>query len=226
MIDEHGDRMFPSGARFSDSFIAFQFSTRGFQPVMMAAQPREDLSTIMYLGQSVVESHPEVMAWKLPPPSPVNINIDSLEVSSGEYNGLGHVGLGSLYPVIHGYKNTAALGLRANIFDPLLLHYADVSVSYSPHKSLSPQERWHVAFNYSYWQWKVRASYNGADFYDLFGPTKRSRKGNVVAVTYSDYLVDDRPTTVEYSLGAGAYWGLERLPYAQNIEVTFDRFGR
>ena len=207
-----------------DSFIAFQFSTRGFQPVMIAAQPREDLSAIAYLGQAVVESHPEVKTWKLPPPSPVLINIDSLEVASGEYNGLAQLELGSLYPVLHGYKNTVALGLRANVFDPLLLHNADLSISYSPNRNLPEAERLHGVFNYSYWQWKIRASYNGADFYDLFGPTKRSRKGNSVSVTYADMIVDDRPTTVEFSLGGSGYWGLERLPYAQNVEVTYDNF--
>jgi len=207
-----------------DSFLAFQFSTSGFQPVMIGVQPREDLNAITYLGQSVVESHPEVKAWKLPPPSPVHINIDSLQIASGDYNGLAHLGLGSLYPVLHGYKNTVAAGLRMNIFDPLLLHNADISVSYSPHRALPVRERLHILFNYNYWQWKLRASYNAADFYDLFGPTKRSRKGNTVSLTYADMLVDDRPTVVDFSLGAAYYWELERLPYAQNIEVTYDRF--
>ncbi len=208
----------------ADSFAAFRFSTRGFQPVMIAVRPREDLSAIAYLGQSVVETHPEVKAWKLPPPSPVNINIDSLEVSSGEYSGLAHLSLGSLAPIVHGYKSAVAWGLRASIFDPLLLHNADLSVSYSPHRSLANIERLHATFNYQYWQWKVRASYNAADFYDLFGPTKRSRKGNSLSVNYGDHLLDDRPTMMDYSLGLGAYWGLERLPYAQDIAVTYDRF--
>jgi hypothetical protein len=208
----------------ADSFAAFRFSTRGFQPVMIAVGPREDLSAIAYLGQSVVETHPEVKAWKLPPPSPVNINIDSLEVSSGEYSGLAHLSLGSLAPIVHGYKSAVAWGLRASIFDPLLLHNADLSVSYSPHRSLADIERLHATFNYQYWQWKVRASYNAADFYDLFGPTKRSRKGNSLSVNYGDHLLDDRPTMMDYSLGLGAYWGLERLPYAQDIAVTYDRF--
>lgn len=207
-----------------DSFLAFQFSTRGFQPVMIGVETRQDLGVISYLGQSVVERHPEVESWKLPPPSPVNINIDSLQVSSGDYNGFGHLELGSVYPVVHGYKNTVAAGLRANIFDPLLLHNVDLSVSYSPHRDFPVSERLHLLFNYSYWQWKLRASYNGADFYDLFGPTKRSRKGNTVSVSYADMLVEDRPTVVDFSLSAGAYWGLERLPYAQNIEVTYDKF--
>lgn len=207
-----------------DSCVAFRFTGEGFLPVVVEAEARDDLNAIAYLGQSVIETHPVLESWKLPPPSPVLINVDSLQISSGEYNGLSHMNLASLYPVVQGYKSSVAWGARATLFDPLLLHNADLTLSYSPHRDLEQAERFHAAFNYQYWQWKIRLAFNAADFYDLFGPTKRSRKGNAVSATYTDLLVDDRPTSVQYSLAAAAYWGLERLPYAQDIAVTYDRF--
>jgi hypothetical protein len=208
----------------ADSTIAFRYTAKGFLPVMIANRTCDDVSAISYLGHSLFERHPELAKWKLPPPSPLQINIDSLTISSGMYDGFSHLNLGSIYPVVHGYKSSVAVGLRSNFFDPLLLHDLVFSLSYSPSQSLPIEERFHAMMNYEYLQWKARASYNFADFYDLFGPTKRARKGYTVSVRYSDAILNDRPTTLEYSLAAAAYWGLERLPYAQNIAVTYDNF--
>ncbi len=207
-----------------DSLVAFRYTARGFLPVMIANTTRDDVHAISYLGQSVVDMHPVVKDWILPPPSPQRINIDSLTVSAGDYSGLAHIQLGSIYPIGQGYKNTVAWGARANLFDPLLMHNFEMTASYSPNQGLDPAERFHASLRYTYWQWSIRAGYNSADFYDLFGPTKRSRKGNSVTVGYHDNILDDRPSALDYSLSVSAFWGLERLPYSQNIAVTYDKF--
>ncbi len=77
---------------------------------------------------------------------------------------------------------------------------------------------------YEHAAWTVRAAYNLADFYDLFGPTKVSRKGYSLGLTYADYILYDRPTTLEYTLGIAGYAGLERLPLYQNVATTYDNF--
>ncbi len=208
----------------ADSVLAFRYTAKGFLPVMIANTTRDDVHAISYLGQSVVDLHPEVKEWKLPPPTSRVINLDSLTVATGEYNGLESIQLGSIYPVAQGYKNTVAWGARANLFDPLLMHSLEMTASYSPNQGLTRDERFHTSVRYRYWQWSLKAGYNSADFYDLFGPTKRSRKGYAFTLGYSDGILDDRPVTLDYSLSASAYWGLERLPYSQNIAVTYDRF--
>ena len=38
------------------------------------------------------------------------------------------------------------------------------------------------------WDWKLTGYYNYADFYDLFGPTKVSRKGESLKLAHSQYL--------------------------------------
>ncbi len=35
----------------------------------------------------------------------------------------------------------------------------------------------HASFDAHFWDWKLSGYYNYADFYDLFGPTKLSRRG-------------------------------------------------
>jgi hypothetical protein len=78
--------------------------------------------------------------------------------------------------------------------------------------------------NFHYWRWRLFGTYNGADFYDLFGPTMTSRKGNSLGLQYREFLVFDEPKTMDYVLGATGYWGLERLPDFQNVSTSFDRF--
>jgi hypothetical protein len=89
---------------------------------------------------------------------------------------------------------------------------------------LPPDERWHASAQFKYWRWNFKATYNWADFYDLFGPTKVGRKGYSLGVQYREYLVFDEPKLMDYSFTLTRYGGLERLPEAQNVTVSFDNF--
>lgn len=208
----------------ADSVLAFRFSAKGFTPVLLRARSLDDVSAIQYLGARVAERHPVVQDWKLPPPSPSRINVDSLTIASGDYEGLGALALDSGYPIVQGYKSSVAVGMRLNLLDPLLLHSLDVSALYSPNPSFPVEERFHATVRYRYAGWSVAGNYNGADFYDLFGPTKVSRKGYSLTASYGDYLLDDRPRSLKYSIRAGGYGGLERLPAFQNIATTTSDF--
>src|SRR6516162_7032741 len=129
-----------------------------------------------------------------------------------------------MYPIVEGYKDLVAYGLCLNIADPLGLHSLSMTASYSPYAFLPPDERFHASLEYRYWQWKLTSAYNGADFYDLFGPTKTSRKGYAAELSYTDYLLNDRPSLLEYSLSAAGYSGFEALPDYQNVATTYDKF--
>ena len=67
----------------ADSLLVFRYTARGFVPAMMGIRPLTDVSGVPYLGGVIWEEYPAVQGWKLPPPSPVRINIDSLTVSPG-----------------------------------------------------------------------------------------------------------------------------------------------
>jgi len=207
-----------------DSLLAFHFTGKGFEPVLLANQTVSNVNAIRYFGQEVFDRHPVLRSWALKPPSPASINIDSLTVSREEYGGFSAMGLGSLYPIVEGFKEFPAYGFRMNLSDPILLHNIDMTASYSPNRLLPENQRLHAAFNYKIWNWKFSGTYNGADFYDLFGPTKTSRKGYSLSVQYKDFIIFDEPEIFEYQLKLAGYAGLERLPEFQNVSTSFDRF--
>ncbi|HMK39717.1 MAG TPA: hypothetical protein VK569_10275, partial [Bacteroidota bacterium] len=206
----------------ADSLLAFHFTGRGFEPVVIANQTVRDVSPVGYLGQAVVDSFPVLKTWALPPPAAVNS--DSVTVVSGTYSPMGNIRLASLYPVAEGYKVYAGYGLRVNFADPMFLHRMDVSASYTPTRTVPPEERLHASLNYNFWEWGVSGSWNPADFYDLFGPTRVSRKGSSLGLSYKNYLTFEEPESLELQGNLTGYWGLERLPDYQNIAVTYSTF--
>ncbi len=205
-----------------DSLVVFNYTGQGFVPVVIANRPCYDVSPVHYLGQEIVERYPIVRTWTVG--SPLSVNFDSVVVSSGEYNGLANVKLQSGFPIIDGYKDYTSVGMRFNFLDPFQFYYINATVSYSPSPAAQPDERFHAKFNFQSFRWTLTGGYNSADFYDLFGPTKKSRKGYYGSLQYSDYLIFDTPETLEYTLRLAGYGGQETLPEYQNIAASFDRF--
>jgi hypothetical protein len=204
-----------------DSLIVFQYTGEGFIPGQIGIR-EHDVSAVKYLGQEIDERHPVVEQWTLG--SPRNVNIDSMITSAGDYSALGSVRMQSLYPVVEGYKEFVSLGARLNLSDPLQMNSVDLTASYSPNTQLPLEERFHAALNYNRWQWKVSASYNIADFYDLFGPKKISRRGYSLGVQFSDYIFYERPKSLDYTISLTGYGGLERLPDFQNVAASFEQY--
>jgi hypothetical protein len=204
-----------------DSLIVMRYTGDGFIPVMIANEPLENVSAINFLGNEIVKKHPIVKDWLLGPPSA--INIDSLTTSSGEYSSFGNIGLTSAYPIVEGYKDFAAVGMHVDFSDLLGLTGFEMTASYSPDQDLPSDERFHSKFNFHHWNWEFSATYNGSDFYDLFGPTKTSRKGYSLGIKYSKNLVYDKPKTLDFNISVTGYGGLERLPDFQNVAATFDK---
>jgi hypothetical protein len=199
------------------TLIAYQFTSQGFAPVRLEASRREDLNAIRYLGQQVVEKHPVVTTWNAG--SPARINLDEVTTYTGPYKPLKRLRTGSIYPVIEGYKGTVAAGLRWNIADPLGLRSIDVTAAVSP-----GDEKLHFKANYSGSPYHFTLQHNGSDFYDLFGPTKVSRKGDSIAGRYHRYLIYERPKLFEYTITAAAYTGLDTLPEYQNVRAPFRQY--
>lgn len=205
-----------------NTLMAYRYTGKGFLPVLLRDTTLEDVNAIYYLGQAIVDSFPVVTTWKLPPPSVVHP--ESLVVESGEYSGWEHLKLASIVPVAEGYKEYTALGLRSSTEDPLMSDVLNLTATYTPQPRVGSKERLHATAELDVWQWKFTAAYNGTNFYDLFGPTRTSRKGNAVGVRYQDYIIFDRPRTLQYTLALNGYSGLERQPEYQNIPTTFDQF--
>jgi hypothetical protein len=111
--------------------------------------------------------------------------------------------------------------MRAEIADALRVAGVNFSAGYSPDPNLPANERLHASFNAHVWNWKLRGYYNYADFYDLFGPTKVSRKGDSLDIGHSNFLIFDTPRTLELGWNVAGYGGMDRLPDYQNVVATY-----
>jgi hypothetical protein len=205
-----------------DSLIVFKFTGEGFVPGWIPNQPVKDVSAVRFLGQEVVTKYPIVKTWM--PGSPAAVPIESMTESIGPYNSWKDLKLNSAYPILEGYKDTVAVGVRLEFRNSLRFNGFDLSASYTPGPNIPADERAHLSFNYHLWDWTLSATYNGASFYDLFGPTKSSRKGYSVGLEYAKGLISDGPRMLDLNFAITGYGGLEKMPDYQNIDATYDKF--
>jgi hypothetical protein len=207
-------RPIPLGA---DSLIAFRYSGQGFVPSRIEAHPLEDVSAITFLGERVAEEHPVVKDWMVG--SPAAVAFDERQVGSREYKLAGGMQRESMYPVVQGYKNTAAVGYRFNASDPLQLNHLAITAAYSPTTSLPASERLHLDGEYRRYDWRGRVRWNAGDFYDLFGPTRTGRKGYLIEGGHVSTLVFDEPRRLDLDVSGTVAGELDRLPEYQNVPV-------
>ncbi|HXF59812.1 MAG TPA: hypothetical protein VN539_08300, partial [Candidatus Saccharimonadales bacterium] len=195
----------------------------GFVPALLDPKPVQDVSAITFLGQEITEKHPIVKSWIMP--SPARVNLDSLATYAGPYRPLRRLGLSSVYPIVEGYKDAAAVGLKLELSDPYGIDVLDLSSTVTPSSSLDPDERVHLTAGFKHFGWTAQAKWNSASFYDLVGPTKVGRKGYSAGLTYKHPFFYDPPRTFDMTLSGTGYGGLEVLPDAQNVETApgFDK---
>lgn len=195
--------------------IVLRYAAKGFVPTQIEAKPTEDLSAVTFLGEQVAAKYPEVQGWVAPTPS--TVPYESQILRRGAYRPARDLSLESLIPVFEGYKNSAGLGASARFSDPLGFDWLAVDASYSPDAGLPAKERLHFAAGAHHGDWTAGVAWNGADFYDLFGPTKRSLAGYNGYVSYDRPLVFDPPQTLDFLAKVAYYGGLDTLPGFQNI---------
>ncbi len=208
-----------------ESLLVFRYTADGFRPAIISSQRPEGLQVraITMLGQQVSERHPQVRDWVAERPG--LIDPEPLIISRGTYTPLKAIGLKSLYPVVEGYKAFSAFGLHAHLADKVSLEKIDLSATYTPNNDLEPRERIHLRLQVALRNWQFTATHNVADFYDLFGPTQTSRKGQSLQLQFNKTLIYDEPNRfLDYSIQAAGYFGLEQLPDYQNIAIEQGRF--
>jgi hypothetical protein len=209
-----------------DSVLVFRYSARGFIPSLIPNVVPDSVSAIKFLGNEIAEKRPEVQSWI--PKRDSSLNLDSLLATARPYHSLEHLVMNSMYPVVEGYQNAAgdraaAVGMRANLSDQVGATALNLTASYAPDRGLSSFERLHLRADFLSWNWKILAAVNRADFYDLFGPTKVSRRGYSLAVQYRGDLLLDDPKSVTYTLRVAGYSGLSTLPEFQNVAAPFSK---
>jgi hypothetical protein len=201
--------------------VVLTYTGEGFAPAIIEPRPVNDVSAITFLGALVAERYPVVKSWQVPPPS--TVDEEKLITPRGPYFPLRSVGLTNAYPVLQGYKNFAGIGYHFNFDDPLQFASFGVTAAYTPSTSLPPEERGHVDITGRYQYWTGELSWNRSDFYDLFGPTKRSRKGYAAKLGYDWELYNDEPRILDVLLNYAYYDQIDTLPGAQNVQTNFTR---
>jgi hypothetical protein len=201
------------------SLLVYEFTGEGFVPSIIDPVPLEDLSAITFLGSEIAKKHPVVRDWAVG--SPMQVPLDDLITHRGKYIPRKEIKLSSGYPVIQGYRDTVALGYNLNLRDPVGLNSLTLNASYSIDSSLPSSERLHADIEYKALNWRFRYWHNIADFYDLFGPTKRARKGDAFIAGYSKALIFDGPRKLNFEVDAAYYTGLDTLPNNQNVPTSF-----
>ena len=225
-----------------DKIFSFKYTSKGFKPVYIPNKPAEGVSDIEFLGNLTIKEHPELAKWQTDVPNSTNFDDASINSKVGFYDAKKEVELNYAYPIVVGYKNNFGIGYKFNFKDPLSLKTVDFSISYTPNQwkndvsswnsEIEKDEEFHASFNYSTskiggflaGKFDIFASYNNADFYDLFGPTQRSRKGLNFGVDYNKSIIYDSPKNLDLNLGLSAYYGLNQSPEFQQINFDNKEF--
>ena len=201
--------------------VVLNFTGQGFVPAVIEPRVVKDVSAIRFLGAELAARHPVVTTWGVPPPG--KVDYESQVTARGAYRPLRRLEVQSGFPVLQGYKDSVGLGYHVNLGDPLGFAAVGMTAGFTPDSALGRDERFHAELTGRYQNWHTRASWNRADFYDLFGPTKRSRKGYAVAAGYDDYLIYDEPRKLELRSEVAYYGKLDTLPDFQNVRAPVER---
>ncbi len=206
--------------RETGKLIALEYTGQGFTPVELDPKPLEDLSAVKFLGNEVATKHPVVKTWAVG--SPAKIPLDEKITRRGKYVPSDEMKVGAAYPIVEGYKGYASFGWHLMLEDALQFAKLYMTASYSTTESLKEAERFHFNIEYRTVNGYIRYWHNDADFYDLFGPTERSRKGDAILAGYKWPLIYDPPIQANLAMDAGYFTGLDTLPGNQNVPATAD----
>ena len=214
----------------NENLIVFHYTGEGFVPVRIRAEPLEDVAAIKFFGTQVINKHPQLKEWRAG--SPDSPPAESRIISEGEYVPAKNMRLESMFPTILGYKDSVSLGMKAIFSDPIRLDMLSVGAAYSVDSDLPSDERLNLSIDYTHTvisasplsgTWHLGARLNHADFYDLFGPTQTSRKGQRYFAGYEKTLIYDSPRRLAVAAEVNHYRDMDALPRYQNVETSIDK---
>jgi hypothetical protein len=208
------------------SLLVFRFTGEGFLPTRVDPEPVSDINPITFLGTLVAERHPVVRSWQVG--SPADVPLDDLITAERKYEPWENTGVEAIYPVVEGYKSSIGAGIHAQFSDDIWFNRLGITASVTPNQATS--EQGHVYIKHQYQRldellpgsWTTELKYNYADFYDIFGPTKVSKKGYSGEVAYRRPIIFDSPREMDLEIKAGYFGNLDEVPYAQDVDATFD----
>jgi hypothetical protein len=205
-----------------DKLIVFHYTGAGFVPAVIDPRPLEDVSAIRFLGAELAANQPAVTTWQVPPASAAD-PAAVVPIARGAYVPLENHRLRGAYPVLQGYKDSIGVGWHFDVADPFRFGVIALTAAYSVDGKVPANEKGHVDIDYRYLGWHAGFSWNHSDFYDLFGPTKLSRKGYAARFGYDRAIIFDLPRRLDLKSEFALYSQLDALPDFQNVQATSDR---
>ena len=204
------------------SLLVFRYTGEGFVPAIIAAAAAARTSApITFFGKQLVEKHPVLKQWAAGSPGAVPIEsmitrtrrLQPAEAACGSSRSIRSS---------QGYKDAVAYGaaraiLRSGVAERRQRH----GVRTRPPAALPASERAAPARRLPALRLDTGTRrWNGADFYDLFGPTKTSRRGyEVGARPHATLLIFDEPRRLTLKVDGRLAGNLDQLPEYQNVPV-------
>ena len=203
------------------NLVVLTYTGDGFVPAIIDPKPIEDVSAILFLGAELVEKYPVLKTWQVPGPG--NVDFDKEVIAKGPYAPLRNMALDNAFPIVTGYKDSIGIGYHFNFADPLSFANLGITAAYTPGQGIPGEQQGHVNIKGNYLGWRGEFYWNRTDFYDIFGPTKRSQKGYAAKVGYDWLVIYDEPRKLEVKVDYAYYDQIDTLPGAQNVDTTFTR---
>jgi hypothetical protein len=203
------------------NLVVLTYTGEGFVPAIIDPKPIEDVSAIKFLGAELVEKFPVLKTWQVPPPS--TVDYAKAVVAQGPYAPLRHVALDNAFPIVTGYKDAIGIGYHFNFADPVAFANLGITLAYTPGQDVPGEQQGHVNIKGNYLGWRGEFYWNRTDFYDIFGPTKRSQKGYAAKIGYDWLIIYDEPRKLEAKFDYAYYDQIDTLPGAQNVDTPFTR---
>ncbi len=191
-----------------DSLFAFEFTPKGFIPVIIPNKPAEYLPAIQYMGEEIVNKDPEVTHWTTP-----KYNVADFKkgiTKQKTYNSLANLKILTFIPVISGFREQKVFGFYSHISDPLIVNDLTMEFGVSLFNKNPQAPKYHLKAKYSYKRkYNVGIDYNAPDFYDLFNKRKRGMMGTKLSLGDVHYWIYDNPLKVKQTTEFDWYTGVE-----------------
>lgn len=205
---------------------AMEFSSDGMTPVTFDYQELNDANSVEFLGQKAFLKNPELAELTTLQHELPEISFGEVYDSVKEYKPFRELKFQGAYPDISGFTDrnawnnvTPVVGYHFAFYDPLSLASINLFLGTSPWSSNDWKNRFHATADICYWGWNLKATWNEACFYDLFGPRRSSRQGYSVELGYSASHTLQSPYKWSWGFDIGHYGNLDALPLYQEIAV-------
>ena len=195
-----------------DELIVFRYTGQGFVPARITATPIQDVNPITFLGEQTIEKHPVLKTWAAARRAPrsTTTRCPRPRARTGWAAASCRE---SFYPIVQGYKDTAAVGLRVQLLRSARLQPREsLRVVLAERRPARQRARASARASTSATTGTCSRRCNDADFYDLFGPTKVSRKGYSIGLGHTNTLIFDEPRRMTLEVEGRVAGNLDQLP--------------